>query len=110
MMDYSAYRSLSLNKSGDGIAEIVMGQGGRLPVADAAGHDELGRIWLDIDRDPDIRVVIVRGQEKGFSGGGALDLVEEMGQDFKARARVWKEARAIVMNMIECSKVIITPG
>jgi enoyl-CoA hydratase len=108
MMDYSAYRSLSLEKSGDGIAEIVMGQGGKLPVADALGHDELGRIWLDIDRDPDIRVVIVRGQEKGFSGGGSLDLVEQMGQDFEARARVWKEARAIVMNMIECSKIIIS--
>jgi enoyl-CoA hydratase len=107
-MDYSGYRSLCLEKSGGGVAEIVMGEKGRLPVADAAGHDELGRIWLDIDRDPDIRVVIVRGQEKGFSGGGTLDLVEEMGTDLKARTRVWKEARAIVMNVLECSKIIIS--
>jgi enoyl-CoA hydratase len=108
MTDYSGYRSLTLEKAGDGIAEIVMGREGKLPVADAAGHDELGRIWLDIDRDPEIRVVIVRGQEKGFSGGGSLDLVEKMSEEFAVRARVWKEARAIVMNMIECSKIIIS--
>lgn len=108
MDEYSNYRSLSVELTAEGIAEIVLGEAGRLPVADAVGHHELGRIWLDIERDPKIRVVIVRGREKGFSGGGSLDLVAGMADDFKVRARVWKEARAIVMNMLECSKPVIS--
>lgn len=107
-MDYSDYRSLKVEKHDAGIAEIIMGEAGRLPAADAAGHAELARIWLDIERDPDIRVAIVRGQEKGFSAGGTLDLVEEMADQYAARVRVWKEARALVMNMIECSKIIVS--
>ena len=63
---------------------------------------------LDIEHDPDIQVVIVRGQEKGFSAGGTLDLVEEMANDFPARPRVWNEARGIVMNRIECFRIILS--
>ena len=107
-MNYSSYQSLQLVHHSAGIAEVILGEEGKLPAADARGHAELANIWLDIDKDPEIRVVIVRGQQKGFSAGGTLDLVQEMSDDFNARARVWKEARGIVMNMIECSKIIIS--
>lgn len=108
-MNYANYESLQLKMHEHGVAEIILGTDEtKLPAADANGHAELARIWSDIDRDKDIRVAIVRGQKKGFSAGGTLDLVEEMAQDFDARARVWKEARALVMGMIECSKIIIS--
>jgi enoyl-CoA hydratase len=107
-MNYDDYQSLTVTKHSSGVAEIILGQDGKLPAADAIGHAELAKIWKDIDVDPEILVAIVRGQEKGFSAGGTLDLVEEMASDFNARARVWKEARGIVMNMIECSKIIIS--
>ncbi len=107
-VDYSRYVSLTVGKTGGGIAELIMGREGKLPLADAAGHGELADIWRDLDRDPDISVVIVRGQAKGFSGGGTLDLVAEMADDFAARARVWREARQIVHNMIDCSKIVIS--
>lgn len=108
MTDYSAFRSMQVEKTGDGVAEIIMGEPGKLPAADARGHGELADIWPLIDKDPDIRVVIVRGQDKGFSAGGTLELVEDIAENFADRVRVWKEARAIVMNMIECSKIIIS--
>ncbi len=107
-MNYAHYQSLKVEKHAHGIAEIILGEEGKLPAADTTGHAELASIWIDIDRDPEIRVAIVRGQQKGFSAGGTLGLVEEMSTNFNARARVWKEARGIVMNMIECSKIIIS--
>lgn len=107
-MDYSGYKGLAVEKSGDGVAEVILGAPGKLPLADAAGHAELANIWRDLDRDPDVSVVIVRGQSKGFSGGGTLDLVAEMADHFEARARVWREARELVHNMIDCSKIIIS--
>ena len=58
-------------------------------------HRELADIWLDVDAIPRRAVAIMRGAGKGFSGGGDLDLVEEMTQDFdSARARVARGARS----------------
>jgi len=107
-MDYSRYTGLQVVKHDKGIAEVIMGRDGKLPAADHAGHGELADIWRDIDRDPDISVAIVRGQAKGFSAGGTLELVADMVDSFEHRARVWKEAREIVYNMINCSKIIVS--
>jgi enoyl-CoA hydratase len=35
-------------------------------------------------------------------------MVERMTQDFAVRARVWREARDLVYNMINCSKIIVS--
>lgn len=107
-MDYSAYRDLKVRKLEPGILEIVMGEEGKLAVATANAHGEMARIWPDIDRDPQVRVAILRGAGKGFSAGGDLAMVEEMTHDFAVRARVWREARDLVYNMINCSKIIIS--
>ena len=107
-MDYSSYRDLKVRQLEPGVLEIVMGEEGKLAVASANAHGEMGRIWLDVDRDPDARVAILRGAGKGFSAGGDLALVEQMTHDFAVRARVWREARDLVYNMINCSKIIIS--
>ncbi len=107
-MAYADYKMLKLNRLEPGILEIVMGQEGKLSVADAQTHRELAEIWRDVDADPDTSVAIIRGVGKGFSGGGSLDLVETMTQDFDTRARVWREARDLVYNLINCSKIIVS--
>jgi len=107
-MAYADYKMLKLNRPEPGTLEIVMGQEGKLSVADAQTHRELAEIWRDVDADPDTSVAIIRGVGKGFSGGGSLDLVETMTQDFDTRARVWREARDLVYNLINCSKIIVS--
>ena len=107
-MDYNRYSDLKVRLLEPGIAEIAMGEEGKLPTATARAHAEMAGIWLDIDRDPEIRVAILRGSGKGFSAGGDMAMVEQMTQDFEVRARVWREARDLVYNMLNCSKVIIS--
>src|SRR5437773_5571771 len=108
-MDYSAYQALKIRRLEPGVLEIVMGEeGGKLPVATARMHAELARIWLDVDLDRDTRVAILRGAGKGFSAGGDLALVEEMTRDFAVRARVWREAKDLVYNLINCSKLVVS--
>ncbi|HSS82571.1 MAG TPA: enoyl-CoA hydratase/isomerase family protein [Reyranella sp.] len=80
----------------------------KLSTADHHMHRELSTIWTDVDKDPDTRVVIIRGEGKGFSAGGDLGLVEDMANDFHVRARVWREARDLVYNVINCSKPIVS--
>ncbi|HWH82747.1 MAG TPA: enoyl-CoA hydratase/isomerase family protein [Burkholderiaceae bacterium] len=109
---YARYRALKLVNHPNGILEIVMGASQsankKLSTADHHLHGELSTIWTDIDRDPQTRVVIIRGEGKGFSAGGDLGLVEEMMNDFAVRARCWREARDLVYNVINCSKPIVS--
>src|SRR5499427_10686861 len=109
MTDYfSRYERLTLRRHPGGILEVVMGAPGKLSTADLVLHRELAEIWRDVDADPEARVAILRGEGKGFSGGGDLSLVEDVAKDFDARARVWREARDLVYNVINCSKPIVS--
>src|ERR1700757_1189061 len=109
---YAHYQSLRLRRHPHGVLEVVMsGEGANksgLATADERMHYELAEIWRDIDRDPDTRVAIIRGEGKGFSAGGDLQLVEDMANDFEVRPRVWREARDLVYNVINCGKPIVS--
>ena len=80
----------------------------RLNAADAVMHHELAKIWRDVDSDARVSAVVITGAGKAFSGGGDLDLVKEMSEDFEVLTRVWKEARDLVYNVINCSKPIVS--
>ena len=107
-MDTSSYKDLKIRRLEPGILEIAMGEEGKLATATARAHAEMARVWLDVDRDPETRVAILRGAGKGFSAGGDMAMVDEMTRDPAARARVWREARDLVYNMINCSKIIVS--
>ncbi len=108
-MDYSEYKDLKIRRVEPGILEIVMrAEQGKLSVTTARMHAEMARVWLDIDRDPETRVAILRGEGRGFSAGGDLAMVEEMMRDFAVRARVWREAKDLVYNLINCSKLVVS--
>jgi enoyl-CoA hydratase len=105
---YQGYGKLKFDRPADRILRITMDNQKRLNAADAAMHEELVHIWRDVDADPEIAAVIIRGAGNAFSAGGDLDLVEEMTKDFHVLTRVWKEARDLVYNLVNCSKPIVS--
>ena len=114
---YASYKTLTLKRHADGVLEIVMGAAsapgdstakGKLATADATGHRELAQIWRDFDNDPEVRVALIRGEGKGYSAGGDLGLVAQIANDFAVRTRVWREAKDLVYNMINCEKPIVS--
>ena len=105
---YGSYERLKLDWPEDKILRITMDNPGRLNAADAAMHRELTHIWRDIDEDPQVSAAIIRGAGEAFSAGGDLDLVDAMTQDFETLTRVWKEARDLVYNLVNCSKPIVS--
>jgi enoyl-CoA hydratase len=52
--------------------------------------------------------VTLRGAGKAFSAGGDFEMIEEIMNDYDARVRVWREAKDIVFNVINCSKPIVS--
>ena len=110
-IDYSRYQTLAITRRGvnDAVIDIQMkARNGKLPTAGHEGHWELSEIWRDIDKDDTVRCAVLRGEGLGFSGGGDLALVQDMASDFAVRTRVWKEARDLVYNVINCSKMIVS--
>ena len=105
---YASYERLKFDRPGDRILRITMEAKGRLNAADETMHDELGRIWKDVEADPDVSVAILRGAGDAFSAGGDFEMIEKMIDTFEVRARVWKEARDLVYNVINCSKPIVS--
>lgn len=108
MSRYDSYEHLLIDTVEPGILKVTMHNPGRLNAAHAGMHTELARIWRDVDADEDVDVVILTGSDGAFSSGGDLDLVQEMSEDFDVQVRVWKEARDLVYNVINCEKLIVS--
>lgn len=92
----------------DSVLEVVFSNPGKLNAVSARGHDQLARIWPDINVDDNIRAVIVRGEGSAFCAGGEMDVIDEMAVSAAARLRGIRETRDIVYNMLNCSKPIVS--
>ncbi len=108
-MDYAKYQTLNILRREHGVLDIQMrALNGKLPTAGHEGHRELAEIWRDVTADDTVRCAVLRGEGLGFSGGGDLAMVLEMADNFEVRARVWREARDLVYNLINCDKPIVS--
>lgn len=105
---YARYSSLKIASPEPRILEIVFDRQERLNALSAEMHRDLAEVWREVDADPDISAVLLRGAGKAYSAGGDLSLVESFATDFEARCQGWKEARDIVYNMINCGKPIVS--
>jgi enoyl-CoA hydratase len=105
---YEAFPSLQLDRPAPGVLRLTLNTPGRLNAVGADAHRELAAIWKQIDLDDETRVVLVRGAGGAFSSGGDLELVEEIARDHAVRLRVFREARDLVMNVVDCTKLVVS--
>src|SRR5215472_1254145 len=105
---YAHYSRLQIDRPHPKVVRLTMNRPEKYNATDAQMHGELGEIWRDVDADPSVNAVLLTGAGKAFSAGGDLSLVEDMRADYATRMRVMREARAMVYNMIDCSKPIVS--
>ena len=104
---YAKYTRLRFDRPHPRVLRIRL-DNGRMNTADHRMHWELAQIWNDVDADPEINAAIITGNDRVFSAGGDFAMVEDLMRDPEARARGWKEARAIVFNLIDCNKPVVS--
>jgi enoyl-CoA hydratase len=90
-----------------GVLEMIF-DGPNLNAVDANVHAALPEVFDVLDKDPETRVMLVRGAGRAFSAGGSFDLVEAQMTSHADGVRVWRETRDLVRNMIDCRKPIIS--
>jgi enoyl-CoA hydratase len=105
---YARYERLKFERPAAGVLRIVMSNPGKLNAADTTMHRELAEIWRDVDADPEVRCAILTGEGTAFSAGGDFEMIQGIVDDFEIRARSMREARDIVMNIIDCQTPVIS--
>jgi len=105
---YNNYTNLTVDRPAERVLRITLDRQERLNALDAVGHRELTEIWREIDADPEVNAVIIRGAGKGFSAGGDFAMIQDIIDDYDTRVRVWREAKDLVYNIINCSKPIVS--
>lgn len=105
---YARYQRLKFDRPSDGVLRVTMSNPGRLNAADVTMHRELAEIWRDVDADPEVRCVVLTGEGTAFSAGGDFEMIQGIVDDFEIRARTMREARDIVMNLIDCQTPVVS--
>jgi enoyl-CoA hydratase len=105
---YLGYENILFDRPSEGVLRLTLNKPEKYNALDAKGHRELTEVWREIDTDQSVSAVILCGSGKMFSAGGDFGLVEEMMDSFDARCRVWREARDLVYNIINCSKPTVS--
>jgi enoyl-CoA hydratase len=107
-MIYDKFQHLLFDRPAERVLRITLNRPERLNATNARMHRELADVWREVDSDPDVNAVIVTGAGRAFSAGGDFEVLGEIVEDFEVRTRVWKEARDIVYNVVNCGKPIVS--
>jgi enoyl-CoA hydratase len=107
LSQYDAFPDLRFDRPSDGVVRITL-DGPGLNAVGPAAHSQIADVWRAVDRDPQARVAVLCGAGKGFSAGGSFELVDSVIDDEEARLRTMREARDLVVNVIDCSKPIVS--
>jgi enoyl-CoA hydratase len=104
---YDEFPSLRIERADHGVLHLILDAPGLNSVGPQM-HRDLADIWPTVDRDHDVRAVLVRGEGKAFSSGGSFDLIDETMGEFSNRLRIMREARDLVLNMVNFDKPVIS--
>ncbi|UNU43730.1 enoyl-CoA hydratase/isomerase family protein [Sphingopyxis sp. YF1] len=102
-----SYSQLSVEIDPNGIATVMLNRPDRLNAAGAVMHAELSLVFRELERSPDVRVIILTGAGKAFSAGGDIEWMQEMIDDPRIFERTIREAKEIILSMLDCEKPII---
>ncbi|MCA9994862.1 MAG: enoyl-CoA hydratase/isomerase family protein, partial [Anaerolineales bacterium] len=107
-MELTDYQHIQFERRDHGILWMTLNRPDVLNATNTRLHTELVEIWHTINHDPTISVAVVTGAGRAFSAGGDLQMVEDAYRDYDEVLRIYEEARALVYNILNCNKPIIS--
>lgn len=97
-----------LTIEGDGaVRRVTINRPDHLNAVDEALHDALADVWRVLQRDPEVRSVVLTGAGKAFSAGGDMDYLRRVANDADFRYRTMDGARRIVSEMMAFHKPVV---
>ncbi len=105
-MQFEGYQNLRFTRDGR-ILTVTIDRPARLNAVSREMHTELARVFHDVAADPDSDVIVLTGAGRAFCAGGDLEFLEGAQQDPVSFYEVLREARTIVMSLLDCDKPVI---
>lgn len=105
-IDPANYEWIRIEKN-EGIATLTLNNPRRKNAVSRPMHKEIERIWDDVDRDDDIRVVILTGEGDAFCAGTDLSVQDSENQSGRKGRPPTKSARRLFWNMLDAEKPVI---
>ena len=103
---YENYKDLLITRSGK-ILTVALNAPERLNAINATMHEELSRIFYDLDADRETEVVILTGSGRAFCAGGDIKDMQAWYEQPALFDGMAREARKIIFGMLECDKPIL---
>lgn len=106
---YPDYKSLKFDRPADRILRITM-ERGKMNEMDFEFHHSIAEVWRHVEEDPDTSVAILTGSGRAFSAGGDFALEQKVIEEFDWKARMWKDGRNLVLNMLNFPNRLSLPS
>lgn len=107
-MRYDDFEHIRFEVRPNGVVVVTLHRPEVLNAANVRMHKEMSELWSVIDEDDDVRVSVVTGAGTAFSAGGDLAMIEEMTTGYEATLTQWRDAGAIVEQMLLARKPIVS--
>ena len=105
---YDDFVHLRFDRPSPSVLLITIDRPEVLNAANERLHREFSEIWRVVDRDSSVAVSVITGAGRAFSAGGDLDMVEKMTTDYTATLEQWRDAKAVVHEMLTSVKPIVS--
>jgi enoyl-CoA hydratase len=105
---YEDFEHLSFERRDDGVLVVTLDRPDVLNAANVRMHREMSEVWGVVDEDEAVRACVVTGAGRAFSAGGDLQMIEDMTRDYDATLEQWRDAGAIVEQMLLARKPIVS--
>jgi enoyl-CoA hydratase len=105
---YESYKALKIERRGK-ILNVTMNNPPLNPMTSEM-HNEMSRIFFDINRDKDTKVVVLTGAGKAFSAGGDISNMKKRldAHDYSYWLNSMGEAKNIVTGALQLERPLIT--
>jgi enoyl-CoA hydratase len=104
-MQFEGYRRLGFAYEGRVLTVTI--EGNAVNAVDEAMHEDLARVFTDLQRDPDSDIIILTGRGRAFCAGGDFDWFEEQIEKPETFRAIGHDAKRIVFGLIDLEKPII---
>lgn len=105
-MDLSSYECLGLSRQGR-ILTVTLNRPEALNAVNQRMHDELARVFYEIQQDRDSDLIILTGAGRAFCAGGDLAWMQETLQRREEEFLSPSDAKRIVFSMLDLEKPVI---
>ena len=104
-MQFQNYHRMRFDYEGRVLTVTIEGNG--VNAVDAAMHEDLARVFADLQRDRDSDIIVLTGRGRAFCAGGDFDWFQEQINDPRTFRDIGHEAKRIVGGLLDLEKPII---